>query len=133
MLYEVITAIYNTYKNSTGQSFVISDFQSKSVGNDGNSGLVFTWNTNFAVYKNIDFGTFTNLIRFYHSEIRGGSVEFWIDRKIVNEQDPNRTVTGDFNNQSQKELEGGTFLGRYEFLKGNDFLGNDKWKSYNFV
>lgn len=123
-------AIYNTYKNSTGQSFVISDFQSKSVGNDGNSGLVYAWNTNFAVYKNIDFGTFTNLIRFYHAEIRGGTVEFWIDRKIINEQDPNRTVTGDFNNQSQKELEGGTFLGRYEFLKGNDFLGNDKWKEF---
>lgn len=122
--------IYHTYQNSTGQAFAKADFQSKDVGNNGNSGLVFTWNTNFAVYKNIDFGVFTNLIRFYHAEIRGGAVEFWVDRKIIDERHPNRTTTGDYNNQSQKELAGGVFLGRYEFLQGNDFRGNDKWKEF---
>ncbi|MFV0468081.1 MAG: GDSL-type esterase/lipase family protein [Dysgonomonas sp.] len=122
--------IYNTYQNSTGQAFAKADFQSKGVGNDGNKGLVYTWNTNFAVYKNIDFGTYTNLIKFYHAEIRGGAVEFWVDRNIVDEHHPNRTLTGDYNNPSQKELAGGIFLGRYEFLQGNDFLGNDKWKEF---
>ncbi len=125
--------IYNTFRASGGQAFDKADFQSKGVGNNGNSGLVYAWNTNFAIYKDIDFGSFTDTIKFYHADIRGAAVEFWLDRKIINERQPTIRVpdaSNDYNNVSGKELDGGVFLGRYDFLHDETFRGNDKWAEF---
>lgn len=125
--------IYNTFQANGGQAFEKADFQSKGVGNDGNSGLVYAWNTNFAIYKDIDFGSFTDTLKFYHADIRGAAVEFWLDREIINERQPAIRVTdasNDYNNVSGKELDGGVFLGRYDFLHDETFRGNDKWTEF---
>ena len=100
---------------------------------NGNSGLVYAWNTNFAIYKDIDFGSFTDTIKFYHADIRGAAVEFWLDRKIINERQLTIRVpdaSNDYNNVSGKELDGGVFLGRYDFLHDETFRGNDKWAEF---
>lgn len=126
---ETASDIFNTYLPENGQSFAKMSIDGELGGGAGQQGLAYAWNTNFAVYKDVDFGSFTDLIKFRHAEIRGGAVEFWLDRNIVAETDAKR-LSGDLNNPSQKALEGGVFLGRYDFLQGNDFLGNNKWKEF---
>ena len=124
---ETANTIYNTYITANGQPFVIGSLQEGGNGD----GLNYSWNTNFAVYNNVDFGSFSDSISFRHAEIRGSAIEFWIDRNIENEIDTQRGVTGKYNNPDQKVLTGGTFLGRYEFLRDNVYVGGaSTWKEY---
>lgn len=126
---ETADTLYNTYNPVAAQTFAKGSLDGE-FGGGNNQGLIYTWNTNFAIYRNIDFGSFTDSIKFRHAEIRGGAVEFWIDRDIIGERHSNRLAAGDYFNPSGKETAGGKFLGRYEFLKENGFLGNDKWAEF---
>lgn len=124
---ETANAIYNTYIAANGQPFAIGSLLESGNGD----GLNYSWNTNFAVYNNVDFGSFSDSLSFRHAEIRGSAVEFWIDRNIEDETDTQRGITGTYNNPDQKVLTGGTFLGRYEFLRDNVYVGGaSTWKEY---
>ncbi|MFV0468082.1 MAG: Ig-like domain-containing protein [Dysgonomonas sp.] len=122
---ETADTLYNTFRPENGQAFAKGILQESGNGN----GLNYSWNTNFAVYKDVDFGNFTDSIKLRHSVIRGAAIEFWIDRNIVDETNSGRT--GDYNNPSGKDLAGGTFLGRYEFLKDDTYTGGaSTWQDF---
>ncbi|MFV0468627.1 MAG: carbohydrate-binding protein, partial [Dysgonomonas sp.] len=93
---ESADAIYDTYHyDNPIAKTTINDPEDAS-----GFGLINCWNTNFAVYKNVDFALNTIKATIRKGYPRGSKMEFWIDRTI---------------NEQAKTATGGTLIGSIEF------------------
>jgi polygalacturonase/uncharacterized protein YjdB len=93
---ESATAIYDTY-HYDGAIAIGNINDPEDVGGRGINNC---WNTNFAVYKDIDFKSNTIKATIRKGYPRGSKLELWVDRVI---------------NETAKTATGGTLIGSVEF------------------
>lgn len=104
---ESADALYNTYTYSSPISIGTITEANQKDPDDPDGGVVNScWNTNFVIYKNVDFGSEATKIRIRKHAVRGYKVEYWIDQTPTP-----KYSAGGYNRR------GGTKIGEYVFAE----------------
>ena len=105
-------AIYDTYHYDSAISIGSVNDPEES----GAEGLNSCWNSNFAVYNDIDFGANSTQVSIRKGYPRGSKMELWIDRTIDAEN---------------KSMSGGTLIGSIEFPKASTDW--NRWQTFELA
>lgn len=104
---ESADALYDTYHYDSAINIGTITTENQKDPDDLDAGVVNScWNTNFVVYKNIDFGSEATKIRIRKHAVRGYKVEFWVDQTPTPKDSKNVI-----------NRRGGTKIGEYVFDK----------------
>ena len=104
----------DTYHWGGNENTIVATTLTDAAASETMSGIKLSWNTNYAVFNNVDFGAKGSKITVRRQAPRGGKVQFWADA---------------IPSADEKTLTGGIFLGEtvYNYAGGRD--NNRAWET----